>query len=158
MHATCMYTLIIHTGVHTYCILTFFFISVAITSCASGFTTYNSGEIIKFSVVKLSNGIENVDNFKSLGTFSCENPGLHFVGLNIVSSSTYAHIYIEKNDRLVSRVYVTPSLKFTGDTFHTGTGIIAVELNANDILNIKADSTMQVYGSDYSCLAVIKVK
>lgn len=136
----------------------FFFISVAITSCASGFTTYNSGEIIKFSVVKLSNGIENVDNFKSLGTFTCENPGLHFVGVYIMSSSTYAHIYIEKNDRLESRVYVTPSLKFTGDTFHTGTGIVAVELNANDILNIKADSTMQVYGSDYSCLAVNKVK
>lgn len=135
MHATCMYTLIIHTGVHTYCILTFFFISVAINSCASGFTTYNSGEIIKFSDVKLSNGIENVDNFKFLGT--CENPGLHFVGVNIMSSSTYAQFYIEKSDRLVSRVYVTPSLKFTGDTFRTGTGIIEVELNAND-------STMQV--------------
>ncbi|XP_076072026.1 uncharacterized protein LOC143043729 [Mytilus galloprovincialis] len=50
--------------------------TLAITSCASGFTTYNSGEIIQFSDVKLSNGIENVDNFKSSGTFTCENPGL----------------------------------------------------------------------------------
>ncbi|XP_052078284.1 uncharacterized protein LOC127716199 [Mytilus californianus] len=133
---------------------------VAVTSCAPSTITYGSGEIIKFSEVKLSNGIGNVDNFKSSGTFTCEKPGLYLVGVYIMSYSNYAQFQIRKNGRLLSYVHVNPVLQSTGDNnkYHTGTGIMAVQLNTNDKLNIKAGtSKMPVYGG-YSCLTIIKVK
>ncbi|CAC5422859.1 unnamed protein product [Mytilus coruscus] len=55
---------------------------VAITSCAPRTLIYDKSDIIKFSDVKLSNGIGNVENFKSSGTFTCEKPGLYLVGVN----------------------------------------------------------------------------
>ncbi|OPL21579.1 hypothetical protein AM593_03697, partial [Mytilus galloprovincialis] len=118
---------------------------VAVTSCGLGAIKYNSGDIIKFSDVKLSNGIGNVNNFKSSGKLTCENPGLYLIGANIMSPSNSAQFLIKKNGSMVSRVYVRPTLTSTGDSkkYHTGTGIIAVQLNANDTLNINAINKMQ---------------
>lgn len=135
-----------------------FFVSVAVTSCAHSTITYNSGDIIKFSDVKLSNGIGNVNNFKSSGKFACEKPGLYLIGVYILSYTKSSEFRIMKNGIMVSRVYVRPPLNSANDNYHTGTGVIAVQLNVNDTLNIGASSTMEVYGGGYSCLTIIKVK
>ncbi|CAC5422869.1 unnamed protein product [Mytilus coruscus] len=132
---------------------------VAITSCVLDTHTFNGREIINFSDVKLSNGIENVKKFKSSGTFICEKQGIYLVGVYIMSYTKEAHFEIMKNGIIVSRVKVRPDLGSTEDNYHTGTGIIAVQLNANDTLNIQAGyRKMEVYGGGYSCLTVIKVK
>lgn len=150
-----MYTLTSHA--HTLGIISLFFFSVAITSCAVGTFNYNSGDVMKFSDVKLSNGIGNVANFKSSGTFTCEKQGLYLVAAYIMSYSTHAQFQIIKNGNLVSRVHVSPALTSNrSDSYHTGTGIIAVHLNSNDTINIKSGHTIILYGG-YSCLTVIKV-
>ncbi|CAC5422870.1 unnamed protein product [Mytilus coruscus] len=121
--------------------------------------TYDGNEIIKFSAVKLSNGIENVKKFISSGTFTCEKQGIYLVGVYILSYTRHASFVIMKNGIIVSIVYVRPALRSTNSNYHTGTGIIAVQLNANDTLNIKSGYyKMQVYGRKFSCLTVIKVK
>ncbi|CAC5422872.1 unnamed protein product [Mytilus coruscus] len=133
--------------------------NVAITSCARNTHTYDGNEIIKFSAVKLSNGIENVKKFISSGTFTCEKQGIYLVGLYILSYTQRASFAIMKNGIIVSSVYVRPALRSTEDNHHTGTGIIAVQLNENDTLNIKSGYyKTQVYGRKFSCLTVIKVK
>ncbi|CAC5422861.1 unnamed protein product [Mytilus coruscus] len=131
---------------------------VAVTSCASNTITYNSDEIIKFSDVKLSNGIENVNNFKSYGIFTCEKQGLYLIGTYIMSKASNATFFIKKNGINVSHVQVSPVVTSAVDPYHTGTGIIAVQLNANDTINIKAGTNMNVYGYGYSCFTIIKVK
>ncbi|VDI57013.1 Hypothetical predicted protein [Mytilus galloprovincialis] len=131
---------------------------VAVTSCAHRTQTYNSGKIITFSNVKMSNGIGNVNNFKSSGKFTCEKPGLYLIGVYIVSYTKNSEFHIMKNGINVSRVYVRPYLNSADDNHHTGTGIIAVQLDVNDTLNINAYSKMQVLGSAYSCMTIIKVK
>ncbi|CAC5422871.1 unnamed protein product [Mytilus coruscus] len=134
-------------------------IEVAITSCVLDTHTFNGREIINFSDVKLSNGIENVKKFKSSGTFICEKQGIYLVGVYIMSYTKEAHFEIMKNGIIVSRVKVRPDLGSTEDNYHTGTGIIAVQLNANDTLNIQAGyRKMKVDGGGYSCLTVIKMK
>ncbi|CAG2240476.1 unnamed protein product [Mytilus edulis] len=131
---------------------------VAVTSCALSSIIYNTGDIIKFSDVKLSNGIGNANNFKSSGKFTCEKPGLYLIGAYIVSYTKGSEFHIMKNGIMVSRVYVRPPLNSSDDNHHTGTGIIAVQLDVNDTLSIKASTTMQVQGGGYSCLTIIKEK
>lgn len=137
----------------------FIFISVAIKSCARKKHLHSANQIIKFSAVKLSKGIENVNEFKSSFIFTCKKQGIYLVGVHILSYTRYASFVINKNGRELSRVHVRPKLRSTEDNYHIGTGIIAVQLNVNDTLNIKAGYYgTQVYGRKYSCLTVIKVK
>ncbi|CAC5386305.1 unnamed protein product [Mytilus coruscus] len=109
---------------------------VAITSCAPRTLIFDKSDIIKFSDVKLSNGIGNVENFKSSGTFTCEKPGLYLVGVKIMSHINYVQAEIRKNGHLLSSV--NPVLKNKGDNnkFHIGTDIMVVQLNTNDTLYI----------------------
>lgn len=158
----------IHTYSHTHTslrvyrlyIITLFLIIVAVTSCAPHSIKYNSGEIIKFSDVKLSNGIGNIDKFRSSGKFTCEKQGLYLVGAYINSYSFGAQFKIVRNGNMISQVHFRPdSIPKGTSSLHTGTGVIAVQLNVKDTLNVKAGYTnMYVIGSGYSCLTVIKVK
>ncbi|CAC5422868.1 unnamed protein product [Mytilus coruscus] len=140
--------------------------SISITACARDTITYNDNEIITFSDVKLAIGISNVNNFRSSGIFTCEKQGLYLIGAYIMSNSSYAQFQIIKNGFLVSRVQVNPFLRerstpviiVNPDPYHTGTGIIAVQLDVFDTLKIKAGFKTLVYGDGYSCLTVIKVK
>lgn len=135
-----------------------FSILVALTSCAYDARIYKTGEIIQFNVLKLSNGIGNVNNFNSSGTFTCEKPGFYLVGTYIMSKDSDATFFIKKNGGSVGHIQVSPVVTSAVNPYHTGTGIIAVQLDLNDTLNIKAGTNMKVYGADYSCLTVIKVK
>ncbi|XP_076071847.1 uncharacterized protein LOC143043420 [Mytilus galloprovincialis] len=133
--------------------------NVAVTSCAPHSIKYNSGEIIKFSDVKLSNGIGNIDKFRSSGTFTCEKQGLYLVGAYINSYSFGAQFKIVRNGNMISQVHFRPDSIPTGtSSLHTGTGVIAVLLNVKDTLNVKAGYPNMYVNGGYSCLTVIKVK
>lgn len=91
----------------------FFPISVAITSCARKKHLYSANRIIKFSAVKLSKGIENVNEFQSSGIFTSKKQGIYLVGVHILSYNRYASFVIIKNGRELSRVHVRTKLRST---------------------------------------------
>lgn len=128
---------------------------VAVTSCARSPHTYNAGETIKFENVKTAVGINKLQDFKTSGTFIAEKPGLYMIAAFVMSYSHGAQFIMYKNTEAISKVFIRHDLREADK--HTGTGVIAVELNINDVIRIVAGcANMNVYQT-YSCLTVIKI-
>lgn len=113
------------------------------------------GATIQFENVKTAVGINKLQDFRTSGRFVAEKPGLYMIAAFVMSDSYGAQFIIYKNNQIISFVFIKPDLREADK--HTGTGVIAVELNINDVIRIVANyNNMNVY-SIFSCLTVIKV-
>ncbi|VDI72738.1 Hypothetical predicted protein [Mytilus galloprovincialis] len=129
---------------------------VALTSCISSSVDYRKGQIIKFPVTKTSIGINNVTEFHTTGTFTCETSGVYLLAVHIANSGNSNAVFaLYKNSKVISYVMVVYGTHSTD--YNSGSGTVVVEMKAGDILLAKAIENFNVQGFFYSCFTVLKI-
>ena len=126
--------------------------SVALTSCSNG-ETVRSGDVVKFPNVKTNYGIQNLTLFKQTGIFTCEQKGMYMFFSSMVSHSRdgYFQWYLS-NSTYLSAVYAGKQ-----NGYHSGSGMVTVELAVGDTVSLKSFSNNYLVLS-FSCYTLIKVK
>ena len=103
-------------------------------------------------------GISDINRFQTSGKFVCEVSGVYLFSVHIMSGSNHAEYQMLKNNMLLSYVHVIYTSPTSGTHYNTGTGVMAVQLNVGDTLNVKADNNMYIVGPSYSCMTIIKIR
>lgn len=121
------------------------------TACASvdGVTTHDG--VIRFDQLRSHVGIADLSTIRSTGKFTCEKAGLYQVSVVINTPTDHARFSTHVNGNLVSTLSVS-----TDNHVDTGTSVIAVELQAGDVVWVQADTDIHVY-FHWSCMTVVKI-
>lgn len=109
---------------------------VLLCACASGTYTYSSRQVIKFGSIKASNGIKDLDYFRTNGIFICEKEGHYLLSFFITSQNPYASMTIFKNDSNIGR-----ATKHGTSEYQTHTVIVLYHLKVGDAISVQADGT-----------------
>lgn len=125
------------------------FFSVALMSYLPGGDHTVTG-ILKFSDVKFSVGLIDLETYKSTGKFECEMSGIYLVSASIIGNTRHANLYINLNGNRISYTRVNEKM------WNTGTATLAVKLLTNDKLWIEVES-MTISGNKYAVFSIIKV-
>ncbi|VDH98585.1 Hypothetical predicted protein [Mytilus galloprovincialis] len=134
---------------------------VALSACVSPGYTAVISSAIKFQNIITSKGITNqhLTSFKSSGVFVCEVPGLYHIPVVILSYTHDAQFIIYKNDIELMRGYTNDYYTGNGDYWQSNAAIVVTELQKGDRIDIKPSyKNMYIYGNNYSCLTIVKVK
>ena len=107
--------------------------------------------MIKFTDVRIADGIHNTDLIRNSGIFTCENPGLYLISVYIVTDAKHGRYYVNKNI-----VPIAEGLSSLTDYFETMSVTVIEHLNVNDTISV--NSTMYIYGTYYSCLTILQIK
>lgn len=126
-----------------------FFFSVALMSYLPGGDRTVTG-ILKFSDVKFSVGLSDLETYKSTGKFDCEMSGIYLVSASVIGKTKSTNLYINLNGNRISYTRVSET------TWQTGTATLAVKLLTNDKLWIEVGS-MTLSGGKYAVFSIIKV-
>ena len=129
---------------------------MALSSCSDG-EAISNGIIATFPATITVYGISDILEFRNSGQFVCEVPGVYLFSVHILSESSYAFYQMLKNNIHLSYVHVIYTRHTIHLDRHTGTGVMAVQLNVGDTLYVKALSNMYIFGS-YSCMTIIKIR
>ena len=107
--------------------------------------------VIKFTDVKIADGIHNTDSIKTSGIFTCENPGLYLISVYITTNTKYGRYAVYKN---------TVQIAFASSpvTVSYGTPSVTIieHLTVNDTISVTGDISV-FYGS-FSCLTILQIK
>jgi len=130
---------------------------VVLTSFADG-GTFSVGTIVRIPRIVTVYGISNKSAFKNTGKFVCEFAGFYLFSVHILTNSNDAAYQMLKNDKALSHVYVIYSDDHDYYEQHSGTGVIATQLNVGDTLYVKAyKDNMYIHGG-WSSMTVIKIR
>lgn len=114
---------------------------------------------MKFSNVEYNYGINNIDLFKTNGTFVCEKEGLYYIALSMTSYTAGAMFTVYLNDKDVSTTYIGI---FNTKIEHTAAASLALELKVNDVLMVKIENGLYImsylYGGLYSRITLVKIR
>ncbi|XP_071123705.1 uncharacterized protein PF3D7_1120000-like [Mytilus edulis] len=136
---------------------------VALSACVSPGYTAVTSSAIKFQNIITSKGITNqhLTSFNSSGVFVCKVPGLYHISVVIMSYTQDAQFKISKHDielmRGYTNNYYTENGRYT--YWQSNAAIVVTELQKGDRIDIKPSyKEMYLYGNNYSCLTIVKVK
>ncbi|CAC5401329.1 COL8A [Mytilus coruscus] len=133
---------------------------VALSACAVGHTI-RPRSTIKFSSIKTIEGITNrhLTTFKSSGVFVCEVPGLYHISVVLMSTTNNVHFKIFKNNIELMNGYINNYYTEHGNYHQSNAAIVVTELQKGDNIDIKPNNkNMNVFGFNYSCLTIVKMK
>lgn len=131
------------------------YISVAITAHYPRYENVISGSVMKFDDVQFIVGINNLSDFKSTGKFVCGKSGLYMISVSIMSYTSGAQFVIVLNGKGISSTYIS---FHDGNKWHTGTDVIAEQLQIGDNVWVQSTSNMFINNGLYSSFTIIKVK
>lgn len=126
---------------------------VALMGCAPSVIEYSVNEVIKFTEIQESHGINALSNFKSTGKFTCETPGLYFITAVIATNTNDQPFQIITNSGKVMQSYQVR----TPGHYASFTGTAIVELRVNDTVWISPSSSkLKIYNDRTSCVTIFK--
>ena len=107
--------------------------------------------MIKFTNVKIADGIHNTDSIRNSGIFTCENPGLYHISVYIGTNYHTGRYSVYKNTKLIATGFSSST------NYYETTSVTVIEhLTVND--TISATGNMTVFGDCYSCLTILQIK
>ena len=107
--------------------------------------------VIKFTDVKLANGINNVDLIRTSGIFTCENPGLYLISVYIATNTKHSLYYVYKNYKPIA----IGGSSLT-DWNETTSMTVLRQLTVHDTISVTGH--LYVGESDESCLTILQIK
>ena len=107
--------------------------------------------MIKFTDVKIVNGIHKTDLIRNSGIFTCENPGLYLISVYISTTENHGDYYVHKNDNIIADGYSSLT-----DYAETTSMTVIQQLTVND--TISATGSLLVGGDYESCLTILQIK
>jgi hypothetical protein len=107
--------------------------------------------VIKFTDVKISNGIHNTDSIRTSGIFTCENPGLYLISVYIGTNTKFVRYDVYKNT-----VSIAAGFSTLIDVYETTSVTVIEHLTVNDTISVTGD--MSVFSGHYSCLTILQIK
>jgi hypothetical protein len=107
--------------------------------------------VIKFTDVKIADGIHNTDSIRNSGIFTCENPGLYLISIYIGTNNKIGRYYVYKNT-----IRIASGFSSSNYYYETASVTVIEHLTVNDTISVTGD--MYVFGSYYSCLTILQIK
>ena len=107
--------------------------------------------VIKFTDVKISDGIHNTDSIRNSGIFTCENPGLYLISVFIQINTNHGYYDVHKNTVPIAR-----GVSSLTDCYETTSVTVIELLTVNDTISVTGN--MYVYSDFESCLTILQIK
>jgi hypothetical protein len=90
--------------------------------------------VIKFTDVKIADGIHNTDSIETSGIFTCENPGLYLISVYITTNIKYGRYAVYKNT-----VQIAAGCSSLAGFFETTSVTVIEHLTVNDTISVTGD-------------------
>lgn len=100
--------------------------------------------------------MNNIASLRTSGKFTNEVKGLYLISAWIHTSTNYGCFHIFKNQMVIGSTvfnYISNSLTIE----HTGTAVVAVELQIGDSVRIQTGKSMYIHSSGHSCFTIAKL-
>ena len=107
--------------------------------------------MIKFTDVKIADGIHNTDSIRNSGIFTCENPGLYLISVCIGTNNKHGGYYVHKNTNWIAGGFLSST-----DYYETTSVTVIEHLTVNDTISVTGN--MYVYNDYESCLTILQIK
>ena len=107
--------------------------------------------MIKFTDVKIADGIHNTDSIRNSGIFTCENTGLYLLSVFIQTKTKHSHYNVYKNTVQIANGYTSLT-----DYYETTSVTLLEHLTVNDRILVRGD--MFVFSDYESCLTILQIK
>lgn len=143
-------------GVKFFCLFVsvYIFLTVVLSACSGG-GRFSNGNIILFSSVQTSHGINNLSLYKSSGIFTCENEGYYHISFFITTKDVEAYMSIYLNGNYIAR-----ASKHGTNGYQTNTAIVFRHLNVGDKIDIRvgpAGSSVYVWSCNDSFFNIMQI-
>ena len=110
--------------------------------------------VIKFTDVKVANGIHNTDLIRTSGIFTCENPGFYLISVYITTNDKQRFYSLYKNNYSV----LAEGYSSLTDWYQTTSMTVIEQLTVNDTITISVHGSMHVDSGYYSCLTILQIQ